>query len=126
MAVKAELSHSENPQILLIITLVIIISVILHIRAEYAKNLSQVYFFKPLTTLSIIVLCLIQSPEISMFYQYVALTDIVFSLGGDVFLMLPSDQFIKGLVSFLFAHICYIVAFSSEYGFFTYAPAPRF
>jgi uncharacterized membrane protein YhhN len=31
--------------------------------------------------------------------------------------MLPSDQFIKGLVSFLIAHICYIVAFSSEYGF---------
>jgi len=102
--------------ITLFITLFIIISAVLHIRAEYAKNLTQIYFLKPLTTLSIIILCLIQSPEVSMFYKYIVLTGLVCSLGGDVFLMLPSDQFIKGLVSFLFAHIFYIVAFSSEFG----------
>ena len=84
---------------------------------EYAKNLTQTYIFKPLTTLSIIALCLVQSPEVALLYQYVVLAGLVFSLGGDVFLMLPSDQFIKGLVSFLLAHICYIVAFSSECGF---------
>ena len=99
------------------ITLFTIILAILHLRAEYTKNLTQIYIFKPLTTLSIIVLCLVQSPEVSLLYQYVVLTGLVFSLGGDVFLMFPSDQFIKGLVSFLLAHICYIVAFSSECGF---------
>ena len=99
------------------ITLFTIILAILHLRAEYAKNLTQIYIFKPLTTLSIIALCLVQSPEVALLYQYVVLAGLVFSLGGDVFLMLPSDQFIKGLVSFLLAHICYIVAFSSECGF---------
>ncbi len=34
---------------------------------------------------------------------------LAFSLAGDVFLMLPSERFIAGLVSFLLAHICYII-----------------
>ena len=34
------------------------------------------------------------------------------SLVGDVFLMLPSDRFVPGLVAFLLAHVCYIVAFT--------------
>ena len=35
-----------------------------------------------------------------------------FSLGGDVFLMLPREQFIAGLVSFLIGHICYLIGFT--------------
>jgi uncharacterized membrane protein YhhN len=35
----------------------------------------------------------------------------LFSLMGDIFLMLPSDQFLIGLICFLITHICYIVAF---------------
>jgi uncharacterized membrane protein YhhN len=31
------------------------------------------------------------------------------SLAGDVFLMLPSDRFVPGLVSFLLAHVAYVV-----------------
>lgn len=34
---------------------------------------------------------------------------ILFSLAGDIFLMLPKEQFIAGLVSFLLAHIAYVV-----------------
>jgi uncharacterized membrane protein YhhN len=34
---------------------------------------------------------------------------LAFSLAGDVFLMLPHERFIAGLVSFLLAHICYII-----------------
>ena len=36
---------------------------------------------------------------------------LVFSLGGDVFLMLPGDYFIPGLASFLVAHLFYIALF---------------
>lgn len=36
---------------------------------------------------------------------------LAFSLAGDIFLMLPREQFIAGLISFLLAHICYIVGF---------------
>ncbi len=37
---------------------------------------------------------------------------LVFSLAGDIFLMLPREQFIPGLVSFLLAHLAYIVGFN--------------
>lgn len=36
---------------------------------------------------------------------------LLFSLAGDIFLMLP-DKLIPGLISFLLAHICYIVWFN--------------
>jgi uncharacterized membrane protein YhhN len=38
---------------------------------------------------------------------------LLFSLGGDVFLMLPHEQFIAGLISFLIGHICYLIGFNS-------------
>ena len=38
----------------------------------------------------------------------------VFSLAGDVFLMLPGDTFIPGLASFLVAHIFYIALFKLD------------
>jgi uncharacterized membrane protein YhhN len=37
---------------------------------------------------------------------------LVFSLAGDVFLMLPRDRFIPGLVSFLLAHLAYVMGFT--------------
>ena len=37
---------------------------------------------------------------------------LVFSLAGDVFLMLPRERFVAGLVSFLLAHIAYIIGFN--------------
>jgi uncharacterized membrane protein YhhN len=36
------------------------------------------------------------------------------SLAGDVFLMLPSDQFLKGLAAFLLTHLVLIVAFNLD------------
>jgi uncharacterized membrane protein YhhN len=39
------------------------------------------------------------------------LAALVFSLAGDVFLMLPGNYFIPGLASFLVAHIFYIALF---------------
>ena len=35
-----------------------------------------------------------------------------FSLAGDIFLMLPVEQFIAGLVAFLLAHLAYLVGFN--------------
>lgn len=42
------------------------------------------------------------------------LAALLFSLGGDVFLMLPGDYFIPGLASFLVAHLFYIVLFRQQ------------
>lgn len=37
---------------------------------------------------------------------------VLFSLAGDIFLMLPRERFIAGLTAFLFAHVAYIVGFT--------------
>jgi uncharacterized membrane protein YhhN len=47
-------------------------------------------------------------------YKYMIIAGLVFSMAGDVFLMLPSDRFVAGLVAFLVAHLFYIAAFMSE------------
>ena len=42
---------------------------------------------------------------------------VVFSLLGDVLLMIPSDRmFLFGLAAFLFAHLFYIIGFREEFG----------
>jgi uncharacterized membrane protein YhhN len=38
---------------------------------------------------------------------------LVFSLAGDIFLMLPKGQFIAGLASFLLAHISYVIGLNT-------------
>ena len=40
------------------------------------------------------------------------LIGLLLSLAGDIFLMLPDEKFMAGLVSFLFAHLAYIRGFS--------------
>ncbi len=47
-------------------------------------------------------------------YRYLIVAGLCFSLAGDILLMLSSDQFVFGLVSFLVAHIFYIGAFSTR------------
>ncbi len=39
---------------------------------------------------------------------------LLFSLAGDVFLMLPEEQFIGGLASFLLAHLAYIIGLNQQ------------
>ena len=55
-------------------------------------------------------------------HVHLLLTAIVFSMSGDVFLMLdgqlPSSLFIPGLVSFLLAHVCYVALFKFDMPWF--------
>jgi len=37
---------------------------------------------------------------------------LIFSLAGDIFLILPKEQFIAGLLSFLLAHLAYLMGFN--------------
>lgn len=39
---------------------------------------------------------------------------LVFSLMGDIFLMLPNERFIAGLISFLLAHVAYLIGFTQS------------
>jgi uncharacterized membrane protein YhhN len=93
------------------LTIMAAVSAALHIFAEYRGPRRNIYIFKPLTMLLIIAIAL-QSP--ASLYKHLIVAGLLFSLAGDIFLMLPRDRFIPGLVSFLIAHLFYIAAFSLE------------
>ena len=79
-----------------------------------------VYVFKPLTTALIIALAARPRRPTRPGYRTPILVGLVFSLLGDVFLMLPADLFLAGLASFAVTHVCYLIAFRSDTGW-----APR-
>ena len=90
------------------------VSAALTIRGNYAGPRWQLYLFKPLTMV-ILIASMLSSVGSFAPWQWLILLGLVFSLAGDVFLMLPSDRFIAGLASFLVAHLCYIGAFYPHY-----------
>jgi len=94
------------------------VSAALAVRGHYAApRRILVYVFKPLTTLLILAIALKPWSGVSGQYAGAVALGLLFSLAGDVFLMLPTDRFREGLASFLAAHVCYIVAFTSGTGF---------
>ncbi len=78
---------------------------------------------KPLATLLIAAMVLrsaglwpaTDTPSASRTYARTILLGMVFSCMGDIFLMLPFDAFVPGLIAFLLAHLCYIVAFRAGF-----------
>ena len=88
----------------------------LSIVGDRPQNRTLHYIFKPLTMV-ILIVTLISSGSVNSTFTYLMLAGLVLSLCGDVFLMLPKDRFIAGLVSFLLAHIAYIAAFSTIFAF---------
>lgn len=99
----------------ILIIIVVIITAFGFVWADYNNRKSLVYILKPATTLLIIILAILQDHSASDNYKIFIVTGLIFSLIGDVFLMLPRDRFILGLVSFFIAHIFYIGAFTSGF-----------
>ncbi len=145
-----------------VLTMLALVSAVIHIRAEYVGPLYVIYMFKPLTMVLILSTAIlaakgtirsylknrilvqdqggrevrtggilrysedlnqVPNAEIgpkdlfetaSIFYACMVITGLLFSMAGDVFLMLPTDHFIAGLISFLIAHLFYITAFSRD------------
>ena len=96
-----------------ILVLLVILTSSVHIWAEYRGPRWHVYIFKPLTMVFIWLIAILGQATLP-FYKYMIIAGLVFSMAGDVFLMLPSDRFVAGLVAFLVAHLFYIVAFMSD------------
>ncbi|HEU4558830.1 MAG TPA: lysoplasmalogenase [Longimicrobium sp.] len=99
------------PGAALLLGFALVVSAIATIVATVREAREGVYIFKPLTTLLIIALAWHQPASIPP-YRTLVIAGLVFSLFGDVFLMLPRDRFVAGLVSFLIAHLLYIPAFA--------------
>lgn len=98
----------------------IAITVSLLIRAEFRAEQRQVYFFKPLSTLLVILVAALSfaTPNAKEGYTVGILVGLILSLGGDVALMFPSGRaFLTGLVLFLLAHVAYAVTFTVYNGF---------
>jgi uncharacterized membrane protein YhhN len=91
------------------VNVAIILCGLLAIAGSYNwPNRNFYYIFKPATTILIFFVAL-AAPAGK--YKILIAIGMLFSLMGDIFLMLPSDQFLIGLVCFLITHICYVVAF---------------
>ncbi len=73
------------------------------------------YFTKPAVIVALLAAVLtgisrLGHPAMALSWAAVAL---LFSLVGDVLLMLPKERFVGGLAAFLLAHLAYLVAFSN-------------
>ncbi len=85
-----------------------------HLWSEYRRGPAwAVYVAKPLTT-SLLIAAALLAPSADPAYRALIVAGLICSLSGDVFLMLPKDRFIAGLVSFLAAHVFYSIAFSAN------------
>jgi uncharacterized membrane protein YhhN len=78
--------------------------------AKATENLRLEYLCKPATLALLIVVAVSLNPTSDARRAWFVAA-LIFSLAGDVFLMLPSDKFVAGLAAFLVAHLCYIGGF---------------
>ena len=71
------------------------------------------YVAKP----GVMVVLLVWLASVGGFQGYLILfgLGLVFSMAGDIFLMLPKERFVAGLVSFLLAHVAYIIGFNDTF-----------
>lgn len=91
--------------LLLAITLVVAVA---DWAAVVAGSKRAEYVFKPLTMVVLIAAALAIEP-VDTGTKVAFLAALVFSLAGDVFLVLPRNLFVAGLASFLVGHLFYIV-----------------
>ncbi|HKR01033.1 MAG TPA: lysoplasmalogenase [Pyrinomonadaceae bacterium] len=99
-----------------ILSVLTFVSATLTILAAYQRRRLTHYLFKPLTIVFIILIALQPKYAVSSFYKYAIIAGLLFSLAGDIFLMLPTDRFMEGLLSFFVAHLFYIAALTYESG----------
>ncbi|HET6846103.1 MAG TPA: lysoplasmalogenase, partial [Anaerolineales bacterium] len=100
---------------MLILSLAVVLSSSLTILAAYLGPSRRwlFYCFKPITTILIIGVALLPGTALSERYAGAISLGLLFSLMGDIWLMLPGDRFRQGLASFLVARLWYIYAFAA-------------
>ncbi len=101
-----------------LLSILVLLSASLAVRAEFAEELNQTYIFKVLTMLMIITIAGMAINSPSGRYKKLIITGLAVSLVGDILLMAPQDLFVPGLVVFLIAQIIYTLAFIQCGGFY--------
>lgn len=110
---KAGLALQRRTRLIVALTALAAISAAIETGAQYFGPRTIVYIFKPLTMVFIIGIALIRVCEFKG-YRNLIVAALCCSMAGDLFLMLPGDQFVFGLLSFLIAHLFYIAAFRTR------------
>lgn len=100
----------------LLLLALVAVSALACIASDYAGRRVFVYVFKPLTMVWVLALAGQTGAGVEPGYGGLVVTALLFSLAGDVLLMLPSDRFAQGLASFLVAHLVYVAAFWADGG----------
>ncbi|MBK0013770.1 lysoplasmalogenase [Stenotrophomonas sp. S41] len=98
--------HLRRDGLILLAAILAIVGAFLHGDGRWLHWLA-----KPATTLLIAAIAWRARPAASPSYRRAVLAGMLLSCVGDIALMLPVDAFVPGLVAFLLAHVCYIVAF---------------
>jgi len=94
-------------------TVLIAVASCIAIGAHYLQFPIAHWIAKPLATLLIVGMARSLSTTETSYRRWIII-GLMWSTLGDVLLMLPGDYFLHGLVSFLVAHIAYLVAFSKR------------
>jgi len=84
-----------------------------HIYADRKGLRHYAYVFKPLTMVLLLLIAIFAVRENLSVYGLAIIAGIVFSLVGDVALMLPKKRIVIGMGAFLVGHVAYIISFSS-------------
>ncbi|MHC1600443.1 MAG: lysoplasmalogenase [Candidatus Methanospirareceae archaeon] len=100
--------------ITIILSVLAFASATTHIYVERKGLRRYAYVFKPLTMVLLLLIGIFAAKESISVYGLAIIAGIVFSLAGDVALMLPKKQIIIGMGAFLVAHVAYIISFSSS------------
>ena len=98
----------------IILSVLALASAAAHIYADRKKLRRYAYVFKPLTMVLLLLIAVFAAKENASVYGLAIIAGIVFSLVGDVAMMLPKKQIIIGMGAFLLAHVAYIISFSSS------------
>ena len=99
-----------------ILTAVLVVSTIVAISMSGAGSQWRAVYWvaKPLATLAVLGLASTAARPLSPRYQRAVTVGLVFSLVGDILLMLRADLFAAGLGALFLAHLCYLAAFLGE------------
>ena len=96
----------------LTLNILISCSALLAITLEHLNQKMLFTIFKPLTTILILLLAVLHGNRTHKKYWTYSILALLFCLFGDI-LLLEDSRFIWGLVSFLLAHILFILSFTT-------------
>ncbi|WP_172970958.1 lysoplasmalogenase [Bacillus sp. THAF10] len=96
---------------LIFFSILVAFSALTYLWAVSKRKTRWIYTLKPGTMVFIIALALWGAPFEPPAFGWWILIGLLFSLVGDIFLMLPKNRFLFGLIAFLIAHVCYVIGF---------------